>query len=181
MRQSDLDSIRRFFKEDMLYSVDKMLQYPNSIKIPPGDNLREALLEALQWAACVAADALYYRAQLQAADVAADLDADLVPVAHAMLNLFNQHKQLHHIVQELDVPHVVDIFAPHVNNSEYAVPMRDDTEDSAEGQDGDEQPIVRYKWLAALINTFAGFHGFDAIVAVSGIAGISGSNSCSMT
>eukprot|EP00878_Enallax_costatus_P022845 GHUV01024275.1.p1 GENE.GHUV01024275.1~~GHUV01024275.1.p1 ORF type:complete len:537 (+),score=158.41 GHUV01024275.1:657-2267(+) len=166
MRQSDLDSIRRFFKEDMLYSVDKILQYPTSIKAPPGDNIQEFLLEALQWAACVAADALHYRTQLQAADLAADLDADLVPVAQSMLNLFNQHRQLHHLVQDMELPHVVDMFALHVNNSEYAVPVKDEPEDSVDAQDPDDQPMERYKWLAALINTFAGFHGFDAIVAL---------------
>lgn len=165
MRQADLDSIRRFFRDDLLHSVDKMLQFPNSIKVAGNRSLEDGVMEALQWAACVAAGALRYRAELDPADVVSDLDADFVPVAQSMLQLFNQHKNLHQQVADFDLPQILDFFHGHVE-SEYARPIRDELDDL--GVDDPDAPVVeRHRWLAALINTFAGFHGFNAIVKVS--------------
>lgn len=169
MRQADLDSIRRFFRDDLFHSVDKMLQFPISIKVA-GDNVHEGVMEALQWAACVAAGALQYRAQLDPADVVpSDLDADLVPVAQSMLQLFNQHKNLHCQVSEYELPPMLDIFEGRLPDHEYARPLQPDLEDLGEGDDPDAPVYEKHRWLAALINTFAGFQGFEAIVKVGSV------------
>lgn len=167
MRQADLDSVRRFFRDDMYYGVDKMLQYPNSIKVA-NDCQHEGVMEVLQWVVCVAADALCYRAHLDPADVVPDLDEDIALVAQTMLNVFNQHRNLHQLVKDMDVPVLADQFQEHVLDSDYARPiMLSDPDELAEGEEPEEPALERHRWLVVLINTFATLNGFQAIISVS--------------
>eukprot|EP00882_Tetradesmus_deserticola_P005884 GHRQ01006196.1.p1 GENE.GHRQ01006196.1~~GHRQ01006196.1.p1 ORF type:complete len:603 (+),score=271.77 GHRQ01006196.1:248-2056(+) len=170
MRQADLDCVRRLFRDDLFLSVDKLLNYHQSSRLPQQDQ-EEALFETLQLLVATAAHAISYRACLPASDATAELDSDLVPVAQCMLNLFNMHRPLMHHLAEEEVPASSQPFE-YADNLPEIWAQRQFTSD-ADNDDPiavDEQveplePVVeRNRWLVHLINHFGYLHGFDNIL-----------------
>ncbi|KAF6260179.1 hypothetical protein COO60DRAFT_1700419 [Scenedesmus sp. NREL 46B-D3] len=176
MRQADLDCVRRLFRDDLFLSVDKLLSYHQSSRLPLQDQ-EDVLLETLQLLVATAAHALSYRACLPPGDATAELDSDLVPVAQCMLNLFNMHRPLMLQLADEEVPASSKLF-------EYADSLPEDwaqrqfasdadNDDPAAVEEEDEQlePVLeRNRWLVHLINLFGYLHGFDTILQVVDVA-----------
>ncbi|WIA22029.1 hypothetical protein OEZ85_004379 [Tetradesmus obliquus] len=170
MRQTDLDCVRRLFRDDLFLSVDKLLSYPQSSMLPHQDQ-EEVLLETLQLLVATAAHALSYRACLAPGDATAELDSDLVPVAQCMLNLFNMNKKLMLQLADEEVPASSKLF-------EYADSVPDawaqrqfsshaDNDDPAAVEEDEEQlepAVERNRWLVHLVNLFGYLHGFENIL-----------------
>jgi hypothetical protein len=172
MRQADLDCVRRFFRDELFLSVDKLLTYPQSSMLPHQDQ-EEALLETLQLLVSTAAHALNYRACLAPGDVTADLDNDLVPVAQCLLQLFNMHRKLLAQIADDEVPALSKLFEYAENLPEEWAQRQftshADDDDPAAVEEDEEQlepAVERHRWLVHLVNLFGYLRGFDHIMQV---------------
>jgi hypothetical protein len=172
MRQQDLDSMRRFFRDELFLCMDRLMQFPGTGRVHMQES-EDIVLEAMVLLALVAAHVLHYRISLPAAEVPADLDSDLVPLAQALLNLFNKHKHVYDHLMEQELPPMPAEYESLAACEEWA-PRRFQrvgfvTAGQEEQQhDEDTEPCVEHnRWWTYIVNAFGQFKGFEHIMTVS--------------
>lgn len=133
----------------------------------------DIVLDAMVVLAVVAAHMLHYRINLPAADVPADLDSDLVPLAQALLTLFNKHKHVYDHLIDQELPPMPAEYENLAASEEWA-PRRFQRVDfmtageDEQQQDDDTEPCVEHnRWWTYLVNAYGQFKGFDHIMTVS--------------
>lgn len=169
-RQTDMDAVRQFLRNDLQSSADRLLSMGINSRQYADDPV---LLEALHQIVHLAAGLLKYR-QRQSPAVLAELDVDLQPLMTVLLMVFNHHKPLYHRAQYTPVPDeflerrkqqdevLGDMLwvTPQVSTTNNQQ-LPDDDEDLMQE---DEEEI--HAWFTYLCNTFGQADGFSVMVQV---------------
>eukprot|EP00775_Hariotina_reticulata_P001572 gene1572-1911_t len=169
LRQQDLDSMRRFFRDELYLSMERLMQFPGTGRVHMQES-EDIVLDAMLLLAVVAGHMLQYRISLPAADVPADLDSDLLPLAQALLTLFNKHKHIYDHLIDQELPPMPADYEVLATSEEWA-PRRFQRVDfmtageDEQQQDDDTEPCVEHsRWWTYLVNAFGQFKGFDHIM-----------------
>jgi hypothetical protein len=167
-RQTDMDGVRRFLREDLGLGIDRILSMGTNSRFLADDaDIMDALHEFMH----LAAGMLKYRQQLSTA-VLPELDADLVQVNMALLATLNCHKPLYArtsytpLPQQFLVKH--DLPAETPSQEECWVEPRFNNADvlAVDGEDMQEDLEEENAWFTHLANTFGQLGGFDMMIEV---------------
>lgn len=166
-RQTDMDGVRRFLREDLQLGIDRILSMGSSRVIAEDADIMDALHEFMH----LAAGMLKYRQQLSTA-VLPELDADLVQVMLSLLATLNCQKPLYERTSDTPLPQQFlakhDLPAEALPQEECWVEPRYSNADilAVDGEDMQEDLEEENAWFTHLANTFGQLGGFELIIEV---------------
>jgi hypothetical protein len=171
-RQTDMDAVRRFLREDLWQAMDKVLVTGNNSRFWIEE---EYAADALHLFVKLAASVLKYRQQ-QSPAVLQELDADIGSLVLLLMHAFNPGKPVHQRFKYTSFPQ--QVYEKHrddceaMENAPWPWVLQQPTNPAGEDLLDDDllQDDEEHAWLTHIANVFGALDGFSILVQVRGSA-----------